>query len=97
MATCVERISTLVFFMCSLFAAIAAPPGGGCPPAVAALAKRHANDPVGFGCVGVALFAILLCRLELHRNLGVALLLLYVFYLVTVIHDGTTRPQRPPE
>ena len=52
---------------------------------------------VGFGCIGVALFAILLCRLELHRNLGVALLLLYVFYLVTVIHDGTTRPQRPPE
>eukprot|EP00322_Chrysochromulina_rotalis_P028448 CAMPEP_0115866902 /NCGR_PEP_ID=MMETSP0287-20121206/20490_1 /TAXON_ID=412157 /ORGANISM="Chrysochromulina rotalis, Strain UIO044" /LENGTH=317 /DNA_ID=CAMNT_0003321487 /DNA_START=16 /DNA_END=969 /DNA_ORIENTATION=+ len=26
--------------------------GEGCPAEVAALAKRHANDPVGFGCVG---------------------------------------------
>ena len=52
---------------------------------------------VGFACVGVALLCILLTRLELHRNLGVALLLLYVFYLVTVIHDGTTRIARPPE
>jgi len=52
---------------------------------------------VGFSCCGVALLALLLYRLELHRHLGVALLLLYLFYLVTVIHDGVTRIARPPE
>ncbi len=52
---------------------------------------------VGFSCCGVALLALLFSRLELHRNLGVGLLLLYVFYLVTVIHDGMTRMARPPE
>ena len=52
---------------------------------------------VGFACVGVALLALLLAKFELHRNLGLFLLLLYVFYLVTVIHDGTTRIARPPE
>ena len=52
---------------------------------------------VGFSCCGVALLAMLLYRLELHRHLGVALLLLYLFYLVTVIHDGVTRIARPPE
>ena len=52
---------------------------------------------VGFSCCGVALLALLLSRLELRRNLGVGLLLLYVFYLVTVIHDGMTRIARPPE
>ena len=59
--------------------------------------RRLGTAPGSLEKVAVALLALLLSRLELHRNLGVGLLLLYVFYLVTVIHDGMTRIARPPE
>ena len=52
---------------------------------------------VGFGCVGSAIVAILVCRLRLLRSLGTALLLLYAVYLAAILHDGTTRFARPPE
>ena len=51
----------------------------------------------GFLCTLVAVVAVLVCRLRLNRNLGAFLLLLYAFYLTTVIHDGLTRLARPPE
>jgi len=35
-----------------VFALLPFKAGGGCPPPVALLARRHANDPVSFGCVG---------------------------------------------
>jgi len=37
-----------------VLAVVASAAGQGCPSAVAELAKRHANDPVSFGCVGAA-------------------------------------------
>ena len=51
---------------------------------------------VGFGCILIALLALLLCRLRLTRGLGVGLLSLYVLYLTVIIHDGSARPARPP-
>ena len=51
---------------------------------------------IGFAAVLVALVVILVSRLRLTRSLGVVLLLLYVAYLAAIIHDGFTRPARPP-
>ena len=51
---------------------------------------------VGFCAIALAVCGILACQLKLTRSLGVALLTLYVGYLVVIIHDGTTRPARPP-
>ena len=52
---------------------------------------------VGFVCIAFAVIAVIACRLRLTRGLGLALMLLYLFYLVTIIHDGATRVARPPE
>jgi len=52
---------------------------------------------VGFLCTILAVLAILLSGLRLTRTLGVLLLLMYAFYLTTVIHDGLTRLARLPE
>ena len=52
---------------------------------------------VGFSCIGAGMGALLLSRLRLNRSLGIVLLLLYLFYLIVVSHDGLRRPRRPPE
>ena len=51
---------------------------------------------VGFVAISAALVALLAVRLRLSRGLGYFLLLLYAAYLYAIIHDGTTRPARPP-
>ena len=47
--------------------------------------------------LAAAYAALLLSRLRLNRSLGIVLLLLYLFYLIVVSHDGLRRPRRPPE
>ena len=51
---------------------------------------------VGFVCIAIGLVLILAARLKLSRRLGYALLTLYALYVVAIVHDGTTRPARPP-
>ena len=51
---------------------------------------------VGFVCILVALLALVACRLQLSRGLGIGLLWLYVLYLTIVVYDGTVRAARPP-
>ena len=51
---------------------------------------------VGFVCIALGLLALLVNRLRISRRLGYVLLTLYAIYVVMIVHDGTTRPARPP-
>ena len=50
----------------------------------------------GFIVIMLGLAAIVAWEFKVTRRLGLVLMALYASYLILIIHDGATRPARPP-